>query len=308
MELLVSVLAAAISMSAPIMYASVGEIISERSGILNLGLEGIMLMGGAFGYITVVQTGSLSLAILAVLLTGILAGLFYAFMTVTLEANQVVCGLVMVIFGKGFSDFFGKLVHGMTTVNSFNKVAVPLLSRIPLIGPVFFEQNGFLYFLYFLVPAVYFFIYKTRPGLTLQALGENPGALDAAGVQVFALRYLYVVTGCVLVSLGGAYVTLAYTPSWNSEIIAGRGWIAAALVIFASWNPLYAILGSILFGGIQVLGQRLQLFGVNIPSHFLAMLPYICTVAVLIVSIGPFRRRKSPIPAALGSPYEREAR
>ncbi|MDR1949073.1 MAG: ABC transporter permease [Spirochaetaceae bacterium] len=308
MDLLTAILTAALGTAAPILYASVGEIISERAGVLNLGLEGIMLLGAVSGYIVAVQTASLPLAVLAAFLTGALVGLFYAFMTVTLQANQIVCGLALVIAGNGLSGFFGRVVFGRAASVSFGRRLVPGLSGIPFFGPILFNQNVMVYGLYFLVPLVWFYLYKTRPGLKLRALGENPGALDAVGIHVFSLRYLYVMAGSAIAALGGAYITLAYTPSWTAGITAGRGWIAAALVIFASWNPAVAALGAVLFGGVEVLGLRLQVIGIDVPSHFIKTLPYLCTVVVLILTTGSFRKRKSPAPAALGRHYDREAR
>ncbi|MEG1547696.1 MAG: ABC transporter permease [Clostridia bacterium] len=308
MNMLISIISAAITSSGAIMYASIGEVISERSGVINLGLEGIMLMGAVTGYIAVVKTGSLLLGVLAALGVGALLGLFYALVTITLRANQIVCGLAMVILGTGMSGFIGKDYAGIVSGISFSKIPLPLLSKIPVLGPALFNQDILIYCLYILVPLAMVFLYKTRPGLKLRALGENPAALDVAGINVFLLRYVYVIIGSAIVSLGGAYVTLAYTPSWYDQITAGAGWIAAALVIFSSWNPIYAFLGAILFGSVSAIGLRLQLIGVNIPSFFISMLPYICTVVVLIISTGSFRAKRPSAPAVLGKFYDREER
>lgn len=305
---IVQVLAATLSTCAPIMYASLGEILSERAGVLNLGLEGVMLIGAVTGFVTGSLTHSLTLATLVALGSGALIGLLFAVLTVSLRANQIVCGLAIVTVGTGLSGVLGRTVSGMAASVSYTKIAIPVLSKIPYIGPIVFNQNLLIYGLFVLVPVLHVFIFKTRPGLKLRALGENPAALDAAGIRVFMLRYIYVIIGCALVSLGGAYITLAYTPSWIIGITAGKGWIAAALVIFASWKPVNAALGAILFGGIEVFGTRLQTMGVNVPSFFVNMLPYVCTVIVLILSTGNFRNNKSLAPAALGQPYDREAR
>lgn len=308
MEAIASVLASAISTSASLMFASTGEILTERSGTLNLGLEGVMLIGAVMAYTTAYSTQSLALGILAALLVGALVGLVFAFMTVTLRANQVVCGLALVTLGSGLSGFIGKSIGGTTLEISFGKIAVPILSDIPFIGQVFFNQDLMVYSLYLLVPLLYFFMFKTGPGLRLRALGENPAALDTAGIRVYLLRYLYAMVGTAIVSLGGAYMTLAFTPTWIDNITAGNGWIAAALVIFSFWNPLFAALGSVFFGLINVLALRLQLTGVPIPSFFISMLPYICTVVVLIISAIGFGGKLSQAPRALGSSYDREAR
>jgi len=309
MNFIASVLASSISVAAPLMYASVGEIISERSGVSNLGLEGIMLVGAVTGYLSALHSGSLLAGVLGAMLAGAVIGLFYALMTVTLQANQIVCGLALVTVGTGISGFLGKAAFGKIISHSFNRIAIPGLSQIPFLGPVLFEQNLLVYALYFVVPLAWFYLFKTRPGLKLRALGENPAALDAAGVSVYLLRYLYVTVGCAIVAVGGAYITLAYTPAWIEGITAGRGWIAAALVIFAVWNPLFAAAGAILFGSVEVLGLRLQVIGITIPSYFVRMLPYICTVVVLIFSTGSFKKRKaSSMPASLGKHYDREER
>ncbi|MDD2427530.1 MAG: ABC transporter permease [Eubacteriales bacterium] len=307
-HILIQILAATLATSPPILYASLGEIFSERAGILNLGLEGIMLIGAVSGFMVGLSSESLFLAILATLAAGAIVGLVYAFLTVTLQANQTVAGLALVTVGSGLSGVLGRDVTGAAATVSFSNVAIPGLSKIPVIGPILFNQNPMVYALYILVPLAHFYIFKTRPGLKLRALGENPSALDASGTRVYLLRYLYVILGCSISALGGAYITLAYTPTWMIGITAGKGWIAAALVIFASWKPINAALGALLFGGIEVLGTRMQTMGVPISSYFINMLPYIFTVLVLIISTGDFRKSKSPVPAALGQPYDRESR
>ncbi|MCE5187678.1 MAG: ABC transporter permease [Eubacteriales bacterium] len=310
MDWIVSVVAATIGYAAPVLYASLGEIISERAGVLNLGLEGVMLIGAVTGYITAVESGSLALAILATMLAGMLTGLVYAVLTVTLQTNQVVSGLALVTVGTGLSGFFGKPYTAVTGLEGFKNLAIPGLSQIPVLGPMLFKQNVMVYALYILVPLIYVFLYKTRPGLKLRALGENPGALDAAGMNVFGMRYLYVILGNAIVALGGAYFTLAYIPGWQDSITAGKGWIAAALVIFSSWNPAMATVGALIFGGVEVLGLRLQVLfpNIGIPTYFISMLPYVATVLVLILSTGSFRKHRKPGPAALGAFYDREAR
>ncbi|MEL7610576.1 MAG: ABC transporter permease [Bacillota bacterium] len=310
MDFIVSVVAATLGYAAPVLYASLGETISERGGVLNLGLEGVMLIGAVTGYITAVETGSLVLAIAATMLAGALTGLFYSVLTVTLQTNQVVSGLALVTFGTGLSGFFGKPYTAVTGLEGFKNIALPGLSKIPMLGPMLFNQNAMIYALYLLVPAACVFIYKTRPGLKLRALGENPSALDAAGFNIFGMRYFYVILGNAIVALGGAYITLAYTPGWQDSITAGKGWIAAALVIFSSWNPATATLGALIFGGVEVLGLRLQVLfpNIGIPSYFISMLPYVATVMVLVLSTGSFRKHRKPGPAALGSYYDREAR
>ncbi len=309
MNAVIAVLCSTITAAGAIIYASLGEILVERSGISNLGLEGVMLMGAVSGYIVAVNTSSLFLAILAVLGVGALIGLFYAICTVSFRANQIVCGLALVTLGTGMSGFLGKSYAGIVTGVSFQKVPIPVLSKIPWIGTILFNQDLMIYGIYLLVPVMMVFIYKTRTGMKLRALGENPAAIDVAGGNVFLLRYIYTIVGTAIVALGGAYVTLAYTPSWYDQITAGVGWIAAALVIFSQWNPIKAFLGALLFSGVSAIGIRMQVSGINIPSFFISMLPYLCTVIVLTFSTGNFRNvRHSAAPAMLGKPYDREAR
>lgn len=307
-NVIVSILSAAITSSGGIMFASLGEIFSQRSGVINLGLEGLMLLGGASGYIAVVKTGSLLYGVIAALVVGLLVGFLYSVVTITLRANQIVCGLAMVIVGTGLSGFMGKDFAGAKSNISFKRTPIALLSKIPIVGEIFFNQNILIYSLYILTAIAMFYIYKTRPGLKLRALGENPSVLDTAGYNVYLARYIYVMMGSMLVAMGGAYVTLAYTPGWYDQITAGIGWIAAALVIFSSWNPLKAFGGALLFGGVSVVGLYIQVLGIDIPSFFISMLPYISTVIVLVLSSGTLRKNRSSTPASLGIPYDREER
>lgn len=307
-EIWIAILGSAIISATPVLYACIGEIFSERAGVLNLGLEGIMLMGAVMAFITASSTSNLGLAILVTMLTGALMGLLYAFVTVTLRANQIVAGLAMVFFGTGLSGFLGKSVSGTAASVTFQHIAIPGLSNIPVVGQALFNQDLMVYTAYLIVPVAAFYIFKTRPGLKLRAVGENPGALDAVGVNVNLLRYGYVMLGCMLAAIGGAYLTLAYTPAWTDGMTAGKGWIALALVIFASWNPWKGLAGALLFGGIDVLGFRLQAVGVTIPSHIISMLPYACTVIVLILTTRNFLKKRNSVPAALGVSYFREDR
>lgn len=303
----ISVLAAAITAGTPILYAALGELITERAGILNLGVEGIMLVGAVAGFIAAVVFESCWLGLAAALAAGGLMALIHAFLTITLRANQTVCGLALTLFGGGLSGYLGKSYIGMPAPQTFGVQAVPGLGGIPVIGPVLFEHDVLVYISYFLPPLLWLFLQRTRPGLYLRALGENPAAADALGIHVFLLRYLYVCVGGMLCGAGGAYLSLAYAPSWLENMTAGRGWIAVALVIFALWSPLRAMLGSYLFGGIDALGFYLQVKGVTISPFFLTMLPYLFTIiALVLVMIRRGGRLASP--GALGLPYDRESR
>ncbi len=308
MSWIISILASSIALAAPVLYGTLGEIYTERAGISNLGLEGVMLVGAISGYAMASATGNLLLAVVATISAGLALGLIYGFLTITLQANQIVSGLAMVIFGSGLSGVVGAPYAGIAPGVTFSKVSIPLLSEIPVLGPILFQQDVFIYALYILVPLSFYYIFKTKHGLRLRALGDDPAALDAAGINVTLLRYLYVMLGTAITAIGGVYISLVYTPFWNENLIAGKGWIAAALVIFASWNPIYAAGGAFLFGLIEVVGLRLQMMGVNVSPYFLSMLPYLCTILVLIFSTGSFSKRRSAAPAMLGKHYDREAR
>ncbi len=308
MTIIVSILASAVVYAVSILYATIGEIFSQRAGIINLGLEGIMLMGAVTGYITVVHAQNLALGILAVIAVGVALGLIYAFLTVTLRANQIVCGLAMLTFGMGLSGFIGKSVSGISANMKFDKFDIPFLADIPVIGKIFFHQDLLVYIMYLIIPLSIFYIYKTKQGMILRALGENPAALAVEGINIFALRYAYVIFGCVMTAISGAYLSLAYTNFWSEGMTGGRGWIAAALVTFSTWRPKAAVWGALLFGGISIIGSNMQIYLPFIPSQFFSMFPYIATVIVLILASGKFRKKRTEEPSALGVPYETEAR
>ena len=305
--LIISILAASITAGTPILFAALGELIAERSGILNLGVDGMMLVGAVTGFMITVNTGNPWFGVGMALAAGGLLALIHAYLTVTLRANQVVSGLALTLFGSGLSDYLGKAYVGMRAEHTFGKLPISGLSDIPIIGPVVFKQDILVYISYVLVAATAFYLYKTRAGLFLRALGENPAAVDSVGINVFRLRYFYVMIGGALAGLGGAYLSLAYAPSWLENMTAGRGWIAVALVIFAIWDPWRALAGSYLFGGVDALGFHLQVIGLPISIFILNMLPYIFTILVLIlVLIRKGGRLASP--QALGVPYDREER
>lgn len=302
--LAVSICQAAVTAGTPILFAALGEILAERSGVLNLGVEGMMLVGAVSGFLVTVRTGSPWLGVLGALVAGGLMALIHAVLCVGLRANQVVSGLALTLFGTGLSGYLGKPLIGVPAPSTFRAVDVPLLGDIPFLGPVVFGHDYLVYTSYLLVPALWFFLYRTRPGLHMRAVGENPAAGDAMGINVAWTRYIYTVAGGVLAGAAGAYLSLAYAPTWLENMTAGRGWIAVALVIFAGWNPLVALAGSYLFGGVDALGLRIQAVGTVIPSFFLSMLPYVFTILVLLISARG--RRRVGAPAALGLAYDRE--
>jgi len=277
--------------------------------VMNLGVEGMMIIGAVTGFLVAVRTESLWLAVIGAMLAGGGLSLIHAWMSITLRVNQVVSGLALTIFGTGLSAFLGKPVIGTPAPVVFAKISLPLLSQIPFLGPVLFRNDVLVYLSFVLVLAFSFLLYRTKHGLRLRAVGENPGAADAMGVNVFGFRYLYVIAGGMLAGLGGAYLSLAYTATWLENMTAGRGWIAVALVIFATWNPVRALVGAYIFGGIEALVFRLQALNVTaVPSFFLKMLPYLLTVLVLVWATRETHRKRIGAPSALGLPYEREER
>jgi len=307
-DLIVAILAAAITTGTPILYVAIGEIIAERSGVQNLGLEGMMLVGAVTGYMVGFTTESLLLGILMAAVGGAVLALIHCYVTITLKANQVVSGLALTIFGTGLSGYLGKPYVGIPSPVQFKPIAIPLLADIPVLGRVFFNHNLLVYFSYLLVFLLWFYVFRTNMGLNLRATGENPGAADSLGVNVFRLRYLYTMFGGMLAGVGGAYLSLASAPSWVENMSGGRGWIAIALVIFAVWNPARAVLGAYLFGGVEALGYRLQAIGVSVSPFILNMMPYLLTILVLILVTISSAHKHIGEPEALGKAYDREER
>lgn len=314
MELVTSILAIAIRAGTSLVYATLGEIYTERAGILNLGLEGIMLMGALSGFATAYYSGSVALALLAALAVGAVLAAIHAFLTVTMRANQVVSGLSITLFGSGFASFLGQRLgplsnnHRLVGLSGprIAPIGVPGLSELPVLGALF-TQDILTYALYALIPLAWFYLYRTRHGLNLRAVGEDPQTADAMGVDVFKVKYLATIAGGALVALGGAQLSLSYTPGWSENITGGRGWIVIALVIFAMWNPARAVWGALLFGGINAVQFRLQASGTTIPAGFLNMLPYLATIAVLVaMTFWESLSKRIGAPAGLGNAYMRE--
>ncbi|MDR0649752.1 MAG: ABC transporter permease [Synergistaceae bacterium] len=308
METLLSILAAAVRSGTPILYATLGEILTEKAGVMNLGLEGIMLMGALSGFAASLSTGSPWLGLAAAFGVGACLGLIHAFLSVTLGSNQVVCGLAMTMFGGGASALAGRGYIGMTTPG-IGAWEIPLVSKLPIAGRMLFSQDVMVYASYVLAVFLMFFLSRTRPGMNLRAAGDNPKAADAMGLPVARIRYLYTIIGAGLVALGGAYMSLVYNKFWAEGMTAGRGWIAVAMVIFAIWNPLRAMLGAYLFGGVEAFQLRLQAAGASVPAPLLMMLPYLMTILVLLfISVGKGRKLSLSAPSALGIPFYREER
>jgi simple sugar transport system permease protein len=305
-DLIVSVVKLAIPAGTAMLFGTLGEVYTERSGILNLGVEGMMIMGAVTGFAVGLTTENSLLAILAAIAVGGLMALIHAFASITLKVNQVVSGLALTMLGLGISGMIGKRYIGRPLTAGPPDVDIPFLSDIPVLGPMLFQFNILVYISVALVPILWYILYKTRWGVTLRSVGENPAAADAMGVNVFLVRYIAVIFGGCMAGLGGAFLSVAYAPAWVEGMTAGVGWIVVALTIFAMWDPSRAMIGAYLFGGLRVLQFRLQPLG--IPANLLNMLPFILTILVLwIISEQAFRRHIG-VPASLMQPYAREER
>jgi simple sugar transport system permease protein len=300
-------LSASMRLAAPILYAALGELFTERAGILNLGLEGIMLVGALAGFVAGYATGNLWLGVLAAALSGVLMGLLMGFMSVTAKVNQVVAGLGITILGGGLSTLLFRLFFGLRsippTITTFSELPIPLLSDIPVLGRVFFSHNIMVYLVLLLVPISWVVLYRTRFGLALRAVGERPDAVDTRGLNVSRLRYLSLVIGGALAAVGGAFLPLANLGLFWTQMTAGRGFIAIAVVVFARWDPVGAFIGSLVFGGAHALQLSLQTLEAPIPSELLLMLPYVVTIIVLVVV-----SRRAEFPGAFAVPYTRGER
>lgn len=308
MDLILTLLAAAIVAGTPLLLATLGGILSERAGVINLGIEGMMLIGAVMAYILSVTSGSLWLALLAAALGAALLGLLLAFLSVSLRANQIVAGLGITLFAAGLSSYLAKPFAGKHPLCELPVIHLNWLEPVPVLGDIFAHLNVLVWVSFLIVAALHVFIFKTPWGLHLRAVGDSPATADAAGIPVYRYQYALVAAGAMLCGIAGASLILMYTPSWNDNLTSGRGWIAVALIIFAKWNPVRALLCAYLFGMFETLGFKLQLQGNTIPPYFLKMLPYITTILVLMFVGWRNRNRPSGKPEALGIPYVRESR
>jgi len=303
----VALLAAGLRLATPILLGALGEIFAERAGILNIGLEGMMLVGALAAYLGAVGVGDAWFGALCGVLAGMALGLLFAFLTVTLNANQIVCGIVVNLLALGLTGFIHRVIFGVTarlpSSPSLGTWDIPFLSSIPFLGPVVFKQHAFVYLSLFLIAVSWFVLFRTTWGLNIRAVGEHPQAADTLGVNVFRVRYAAILTCGALAGLGGAFLSLAQLNVFVEGMTEGRGFIALAVVIFARWHPLGALGAAFLFGITEALQFRLQAQGSDIPFQFLAMLPYVVTVVVLVSAFA-----RSAQPAALNKPYTKEAR
>lgn len=318
---LVIILHAGVASGTVLLFATIGEIFAERSGILNLGVEGMMLIGAMSGFSTALATGNPWLGVLAAVIAAGLLSLVHALICITLHGDQVVSGLALTFLGTGLSLVFGEGLSKAGAVSLLPSFSIPLVSSIPLLGPILFmNQNIMVYLGYLLVPLAGYYIYRTRPGMHLRAVGEFPAAADALGINVYALRYFYVSVGGMLAGVAGATISLAVSPGWFSHLTtSGQGWIAIGLVIFAQWDPLRAALGAYSFGALRRMILDIQgprfLFGLKNPffynpyfGFFLQMLPYAFTIVVLVIGSREAIRKRIGAPASLGLPYIRGER
>jgi general nucleoside transport system permease protein len=304
MALVPVLLEAAVRAGTPILLAALGELLAERAGVLNLGVEGMMLVGALAGFIVGQQSGDPWIGVLAAAVAGLMLSGVHAFLSVSLRANQVGSGLALAIFGMGLSGLFGRPFVGVPA-KGFAPIAVPWLAEIPFLGRVFFQHDPLVYVTYLLVPSLWVLVYRTRLGLKVRAVGEHPRSADALGISVVVVRYSCVLVGGLMAGIGGAYLSLAYTQLWVDNMTAGRGWTALAMVIFGGWDPVRTALGAYLFGGVQALQLRLQAVGVTVPTYLLMMTPYAFTVLALIAASAGRGRRRLGTPTALGTAYAR---
>jgi simple sugar transport system permease protein len=291
-----------ITAATPLVFAAIGELVVERSGVLNLGIEGMMLAGAVCSFLTVHLSGSAMLGVLAGAVAGILMALIFAFLTLTLQSSQVATGLALTIFGVGVSALIGQPLVGVAYAGLpvFN---VPLLAEIPLVGRLLFQHDLLVYGSFAIVPLVWIFLNRTRAGLVLRSVGDSHDAAHALGYHVIRVRYLATLFGGACAGIAGTYLSMAYAPMWIENMSAGRGWIALALVVFATWQPGRLLFGAYLFGGISILQLHGQALGINVPSQLMSMLPYVTTIVVLVVISRDRGRIRRNAPASIGKAF-----
>lgn len=294
---------AALKTGTPLLLIALGELICEKSGVLNLGQEGMMLMGAMAGFAGAFYTGNLWFGVMLAMVAGMTMSLLFGLLSLKLNTNQVATGLALTIFGTGLSAFLGSSLVG-ATLDGFAPLAIPGLSQIPFLGPLLFNQDLLVYLSFILVAVSAYVMGYTRIGLTLRAVGENPHAANALGIKVVAVRLGATLFGGAMAGLAGAYLSLAYTPMWMENMTAGRGWIALALVVFASWKIGYLVLGAYLFGFASILHLVMQGMGVDISPNLLAMIPYLATIIVMVLISSNALKQKLATPMSLGKPFD----
>ena len=302
MDVAIAIVTGTVIAATPLLFAAMGELVVERSGVLNLGIEGMMLIGAVTAFSLSFAGYPPALAVLAAVAAGAASSLLFGVLALTLLANQYAAGIALAILGGGLSGFLGRN-FGAAPIEPVGPIHVPVLSEVPFIGPVLFGYDPMVYLALALFGAVWWVLYRTRAGLVIRIIGENPQAAHDIGYRVIPIRYATVVFGGAMAGLGGAYLALAYTPLWVENMTSGRGWIALALVVFASWRPLRVLLGALLFGGVNILQFHAQSQGIGVPSEFLSALPYLATILVLVLISRNRRMQKVNFPASLAKPF-----
>jgi simple sugar transport system permease protein len=303
LEAAVPIIVTVISAATPLLLAGLGELVTERSGVLNLGVEGMMLAGAVSAFGVAFHTGSYMAAIMAAAFAGLLLALIFGVLTLTLVSNQVATGLALTLFGLGLSALAGAGFVG-SPIQPLPKLSLPGVTDVPILGPILFGQDILVYLSVVLTLCVWWFLKRTRAGMILRACGDSDVSAHSIGYDVIRIRYLAVLFGGAMSGLAGAFLSLSYTPMWVEHMTAGRGWIALALVVFASWRPLRLLAGAYLFGGVTILQLYVQgMGGIGVPAQVMSMLPYLATILVLtLISAGPWRARLDA-PACLGKPF-----
>ncbi len=301
-DLFVNILYATIRTGTPLLLVALGEMVCEKSGVLNLGQEGMMLMGAVVGFIAAFHFDSVGLGFISAAMIGMLMSMLFAAIVLILNANQVATGLALTIFGSGLSAFIGVDYEGKI-INSLGTFPLPLLSEIPVIGDILFKQDLVVYFSYAMFIGIYFFFKKSRSGLILRSIGENPDAANVIGLSVLKVRFLAICFGGAMAGIAGAYLSLAYTPLWTEGMTSGKGWIALALVVFASWRAERIMLGAYLFGFASIIHLVAQGLGFAISSNLFAILPYAATIVILVILSANKNKLKLYEPVSLGKPW-----
>lgn len=302
MEIFIPAILTIITAATPLLFAALGEMITEKSGVLNLGVEGMMIMGAIMGFVAVHYSGSITVALLVSMLAGMIMASLFALLVLKFHASQVPTGLALTIFGIGLSALVGQSMIGIA-YQGIPKVSIPLLSSIPLLGEIFFQHDILVYLSIVMVIAISYFLTRTRAGLILRAVGDSHDAAHAMGYSVVRIRFFAILFGGAMAGLGGAYLSLSYSPLWVEQMTAGRGWIALALVVFATWRTMRVLLGAYLFGGITILQLHAQALGIAVPSQVMSMLPYLATIVVLVVISSDLAKIKLNAPASLGRAF-----
>jgi simple sugar transport system permease protein len=303
---LVPILAATLVAGTPLVYAALGELMTERAGVLNLGVEGMMLCGAVVAFAVTFETGSVAGGILAAALTSMLMALLFALVAISFHANQVAIGLALTIFGTGLSAYLGKAYVGMALVIAPSPLSAAA-AKLPLVGALLGQLHPLIWLSWALFAGIWLFLYRSRAGLVLRAIGESPDSAHAIGYPVIPIRYAATLFGGAMAGIAGAYVSLIYTALWTEGLIAGRGWIAIALVVFATWRPGRCLLGAYLFGGMTTAQLFAQGAGVPIPAELMSALPYLATILVLVLISQNAALIRLNVPASLGKPFTTEA-